>query len=519
MNKLFKHFTYILSLAAVMLAAGCSDDIADEITSVDVSRLFSPTAVEATISNQTGVKIKWKAVNKATNYNVEVYDNGDMNFSGTPIRTANVTYDELPCTFTGFDGETTYSLRIQAIGTGISDSKWTETTFKTNPEQIFYAVNSKDITRESAILRWPAGEVATNITLTPSESELAVMPDVVVYTITADDIAAGAANITGLALGTKYEAKMKNGAKTRGTVTFSTKGLTIPVKAGDNLEEILANAEEGNKFSVEAGTYGTGVKFTIKENITILAEDANKKPNIKGYFSLEDGASLSLQNVILDGTGTDSQAFVFATDNQTYGKLTLEGCEISNMTKGLYYLNSVSLVETITINNCLIHDIVCNGGDFLDSRKGAFKTLTLSNSTVYNSCAARDFIRYDNSASSFPDVSSVINVSNCTLVGVSAGASNRLLYVRFANHTINLSKNVIANSAGIFTNQAATATPTFNGNNYFTAPGYLSGTTGLFFDASGTQLDPKFKDASKGDFTVGNDDMKDKKIGDPRWIK
>lgn len=33
-----------------------------------------------------------------------------------------------------------------------------------------------------------------------------------------------------------------------------------------------------------------------------------------------------------------------------------------------------------------------------------------------------------------------------------------------------------------------------------------------------TQLDPQFANASESNFTVGNQDIKDMKIGDPRWF-
>ena len=39
------------------------------------------------------------------------------------------------------------------------------------------------------------------------------------------------------------------------------------------------------------------------------------------------------------------------------------------------------------------------------------------------------------------------------------------------------------------------------------------------FDNAGTAYDPQYADAENGDFTVGSDDVKALKIGDPRWIK
>ncbi len=514
MNKLIKKFTYILSLSTALFAVGCSD-VDPEITSLDTDRLFSPTSVTANIVNQTGVRLNWTPNNKALYYQVLILQ------GSTTVKEINdVTNADIPYTVKGLEGETQYTAQIKAMANGIADSKYTTVSFKTDAEQIFYAIDPEELEPTSVILRWPAGETATHIVLTPGDIE---------YTVTPSDIAAGAATITGLTGETTYTAKLLKNGKIRGTRVFETPidlgGATL-ISEGDDLYTILSTAEAGQKFAVSPGTYGsveagkvgTAIKFVIKKNVEIKALRANNKPIIKGYISLEDGASLLLKDVILDGTGVvdGSQAFIFATASQTYDSFILEGCEIRNHEVGFYYLNKASVVTTITINNCLIHDIVCNGGDLFDSRVGAIGTFTLSNSTVYNSCAARDFIRYDNASASFPSVSSVFNVTKCTLVGVSNNSSRRIFYVRFTNTALNFRNNIVTNSVGLMANQAATLVPTFSNNNYFSAAGFTTGTWG---DTAGTQLDPKFADAAKGDFTVGNDDVKFAGVGDPRWLQ
>ena len=60
-----------------------------------------------------------------------------------------------------------------------------------------------------------------------------------------------------------------------------------------------------------------------------------------------------------------------------------------------------------------------------------------------------------------------------------------------------------------------------SGNFYHLLDGYVTegaNANALFVDKSGTIADPQFKDAANGDFTVGNDNVKDKKAGDPRWF-
>jgi hypothetical protein len=114
----------------------------------------------------------------------------------------------------------------------------------------------------------------------------------------------------------------------------------------------------------------------------------------------------------------------------------------------------------------------------------------------------------------------VITIDHNTIVGACNDAGKRILYVRFKGNSINFTNNIVASSAGNFSNQKNTAEPTFSNNIYFEADGYVTAganANALFVDGEGTILDPQFKDAANGDFTIGNDNVKDKKAGDPRW--
>jgi len=514
MNKFLKFKYILLCLTVAIFAFGCGDDIDDLVTSLETDRLFSPVDLETRIVNQTGVRLSWKEVKKAETYNIEIYANGNEDYSGTPVKSiSGVTFSELPYTITGLLGDESYSVRVQAIGQGIADSKWTSATVKTDTEQIFQNMEDDDLKATEVTLRWLAGAEVTAITVEPGGIN---------RTLTAEEKAAGVVTIAGLTGETAYKATLLNGSKIRGIREFTTTvdiGNAIPVNPEDDLATLLADAKDGDAFALFPGKYGTSTKFIIKANVEIKAVRPNDKPILSGLISIEDGASLLLKEVVLDGTGNESnQAIIFGTANANYGAITVDGCEIKNHDKGLFYLNVASVVESITFNNCIISNIPCNGGDFMDSRAGAIKTWTLSNSTVYNSCLDRDFIRYDDKSKEFPGVSSIINVTDNTLIGVSNGASRRLLYVRFANNTINFRNNIIANTAGIFSNQKNTAVPTFSKNNYFQAPGLFTGgsTTSLIFDNSATSHNPQFEDAATGNFKVNNLDVT---VGDPRWLQ
>ncbi|HRN49655.1 MAG TPA: fibronectin type III domain-containing protein, partial [Niabella sp.] len=158
----------LLLFFSSILLLGCNKDLDEKITSVDFSRLFSPTNLTAVVVNKTSVRLTWVKVNKADSYVIEIFDNGDLNFSGTPVKTIEkVNPDEIPYTVTGLAGETNFSVRVKAKGASIEDSKWSGATFKTDAEQIFLPVDLNEITATQVILRWPAGEVATQIILQP----------------------------------------------------------------------------------------------------------------------------------------------------------------------------------------------------------------------------------------------------------------------------------------------------------------------------------------------------------------
>ena len=257
-----------------------------------------------------------------------------------------------------------------------------------------------------------------------------------------------------------------------------------------------------------------------------LVLNTNNGATIKGiYFQIFGGASLEFANITLDGEGgSGDQAFNYKEDGN-YGRLYIHDAEIKNYAKGFFYINVAAVIDNITIDKCLIHNIECSGGDLFDSRSGGYNTFNLTNSTIYNSAASRDFIRMDD-ASSKVTANPVITVDHCTLYDVGNGGANyRLLYVRFAGNVINWTNNVVANTNNKrgFSNQTSTAIPTFRNNFYFNTLNLLSLAAGneekvQFFDEEGTDVAANpFKDAANADFTIIDEKIKDKEAGDPRW--
>ncbi|KAA6344955.1 hypothetical protein EZS27_007464 [termite gut metagenome] len=263
MDKLLKQFAYILGFTVVMIVAGCSDNIADEITTIETSRLFSPTDFKTQIIDQTSVRLTWKAISNAKSYNIEVSDNEE--FAGSPVKTASVTFLEAPYTISGFAEETDYFVRIQAVAEGFTESKWASATFKTGAAPVvLLPFEASDTQVKSVTLHWTAGEAVTAILLTPGDIE---------HLLTSEEMAAGAATIDGLTAKTAYTAKLMNGTKIRGTLTFTTLsegGQIITISPANNLKTILEAASNEDVFILTSGTYSsTSDDITISKSISI----------------------------------------------------------------------------------------------------------------------------------------------------------------------------------------------------------------------------------------------------------
>ena len=242
-----------------------------------------------------------------------------------------------------------------------------------------------------------------------------------------------------------------------------------------------------------------------------------------GRFKVE--APFAVDQVTLDGTDTDGgQCFDFTADGNIES-LSITNSEVKNYTKGFFYINKAVLVNTITIEGNIISNIECAGGDFLDSRKGGYNSLSFKNNTVFESAKERDIFRMDDASKTITATPNIV-VDHNTFYNVGSGGANyRVFYVRFKKNTITFTNNIMVGTnykRGFANNANTDQAPTLDNNIYFNTEnlieaGSTADATISWFDKAGTVLDPQFKDAAKGDFTIGNDNVKDKKAGDPRW--
>ena len=536
---------HIITTCLLGLSLGLTscDSPMEEIKDIIFDRVFSPIGLEAKNIGESNATLNWTASSGVKSYQVEVYADDSLTFTGSPILTIKVNNPTLELKNLVYD--TKYSARVMALDTAdvSRNSKWSEVYFRTNAQQLLTAFSLEDIGDKDIVAHWPAGEDADDIIVFKKTTG----EKVTAYVLTENDKTNGRAHVTGLQPETEYTLKLYRNGKERGSKSFKTivdlSGATI-VRSSDNFSEMLENATAHQIFALYNGTYkisagagedGAGAAV-INKDITIKGIYPTSKPKIEGRFQMEDGAGLTLTNVIVDGTknATNDQFFNYKTAT-TYKALDINNCEFygavsgGTVMKGFYYVNVAATIEAVNIRNSYIHDITCDGGDMFDCRKGYIKTLNINNNIIYNCAKERDFVRYDDAAKSFNNPVPEINITNNTIDNCMNGVNGkRILYVRFngkkAGQHIKMANNLITNTQAVYTNQATTSTPEYSNNYYFNctnanifAPSDSGNSLYWNGDTSGRNgSDPKYKAPSKGDFTIGNEEVSKLKVGATR---
>lgn len=518
--NIIKKLTYILAMGAVLFTAASCSDPDEELTSVEYDRLFKPTAVEAKVQNKTNVRLSWECLSKADTYTIQLFaDDTNMQFAGTPtLEYANIT--ESPYTISGLSGETTYSIRIKAVGS-TKESHWAETSVTTDAEQIFSEVTDDDITAKSVTLKWTPGAEVTAIAISGGKEET--------YTLSAEEKQNGTATITGLTYETKYTFTILNGSKARGKVTVTTMPNYTPAYPGADLQELIDATEEGgtvmllpakdgstNEF-VYTGDDGaaTTKELVINKNISIKCLGTKPvKARIK--FVLDGATGFTTENINYMGATADA---LIKTTNCS-GVITVNNIEASGYGNLMVDPGeNACTVDEFNITNSYFHDM-CSGKRFIDSQKKkcAILKFNMNHCTVANSCTGSDFIRFDYNANQKIN----INFENNTLYKIEA-TSKGLFYIRSNKagdmfFTANIKNNVFAEMSQkvFFSQDAKTDNLQFSNNCYYNAgtlQANVDGGAGKVFDTTGLTLDPGFKNAANGDFTITNETLIDKNIG------
>lgn len=528
MNKILKRISYILGMGALLFSVSACDDDREELLSVEYDRLFAPTGLEFRV-NQVDVTASWGCLSssEATSYVAQIFINdATMACEGEP--TAEYTSATTSLLMEGLEGATTYSFRIKAVGE-TKESNWAVSSFRTATEQIFETIATADIGGTYVTLRWPAGESnVRNIVLTPTTDTSAATVD---YTLTAEDMANGYAYIEGLTPETDYTAVLySESGNIRGQRTFTTTIDTgnMFVLRGGTSEDLIAaiEADNGNGiFLFDATTYNLG-SYTLDKSITI-AGNAADMATVAVSFKIESSvSSLSLTNLILDGSAGESAQGNLVELTAAAGSLTtltLSGCEVTGYTNNFVYNNNGGTYGDIVINNCYVHDTCPSGGDGLDFRGGTLSSLSVTNTTFANSF--RTFLRCQAS------VSGNITFDHCTFYNVCINNNSnnhglfRITDADSSTFTVQycifygIGFEGASGNMGVWARTGSNmevSREVYNNNYWYNSPNLWGG---RYTEDTGvaTEADPGFVDAENGDLTITNEDMIFYGVGDPRW--
>lgn len=216
-----KILLFVMLFAGAASLHGCSDPDGI-IEDIAYDREFSPLNFTYTLTNNVNVAFSWTVMTGVSDYTLtlsytdgdgSVYDQVDLiaplGGDGATVTTMDYTFMELP-------GNRAWKAELVAVSqrAGVADSKPAVCTFATGVENLFLndgKVSDDDITATTALLRWVAGSNVTALNVTPGVGTVS---------LSAEQIAAGECELTGLTTGTAYTVELLRDDAVRGIVTF-----------------------------------------------------------------------------------------------------------------------------------------------------------------------------------------------------------------------------------------------------------------------------------------------------------
>ncbi|MGN0189241.1 MAG: DUF5123 domain-containing protein [Candidatus Cryptobacteroides sp.] len=407
-----KLYNKILAFTAAVLAIGsaasCSNPL-EEIDNVILSRCLQPMNLSAKISQGQNVTFGWDVAKDAETYTLEIYNDEAM--SQLEL-SESLELDQIPFTVT-LDVDKSYWFRVQAHSPLRDDSKWADygkaiKTYAVKPN-LYMELAGRDAT--SISLTWKADPEVDRIEYgAPGAEEMTVRQ------LTADEIAAGKATVTGLAPSTEYDLILYFSSANRGEVVAWTmpdpSGL-VAVSTSEALAQQIKDGAnillkmEGSPYSVSSDAdIAKGLDLPMGFKIYGEGSADGSLPVINGCFNIIDtfdGKDIYIEGVSLNGI-ENKCGFVIqhkegsTTDGVKVASIVFRNCEMSFYSKGLFYEWGKTLeIGTFGFESCYIHDINADGsggGDGIDIRQATkIDNFDIVNNTITN--GFRTFLRID----------------------------------------------------------------------------------------------------------------------------
>jgi len=207
--------------------------------------------------------------------------------------------------------------------------------------------------------------------------------------------------------------------------------LDVYVNPTDFVEK-YNKAEDGTRFFMAAGTYTSTNPLPITNNKYRFVPDGNVKPVLATSFNTDNAtitkAGFSFDGVAIDLTNANAN-FIQFKNGASLSALEIKNATIKGVKQSLLVTegNSESVIDAVTIDNCIIDGSTVNGYNFIQPDAHLVNAITVKNSTIYNFDKATNFIVLQNKASNTQAIN--VTVESNTIYNVGSVDANALVYV------------------------------------------------------------------------------------------
>jgi len=395
----------ILGICAIIgMTTACSEDVNNWPVDPSYDRLFRTTHFNIVETKPTTITLGFNGVTDATKYVFE-FSLGDSLLFNNIVKTEEVKADTLTAYSSGkfvvqneyrklfeeLNGTSRYSVRMKAVNenTG-AESDYYCLYFKTPAEQIFTGAvpGIKDAT-----LNFESDKTATEVRIGQVVKGDTIWLET--KSINATIQANGEIYFDGLNPGTTYIAQIMNGEFLRGTYSFTTLGsalgTAITVNPGDDVNALLSENVDSIVTLIFTGgqTYEIG-GVTIPEGINRIYFSGSVVNGNKAKLMMKSAAlsqkmnALYFQYVEIDDDNQNGFWMMISGSNY-FENITFDGCTIRNIPNCLIYVGtSEAVINSITVNNCIVNRCSTSGWGVINIGKGDCKlgSITLTNSTI-----------------------------------------------------------------------------------------------------------------------------------------
>jgi hypothetical protein len=400
MKKKLTNIIILLGVLSLLVFNACEDKIPPVVDELNFNRAFSPVGLTAQISNVTTVTLSWSVTKNTDHYVLEIYQGTDF-ASQSLIFTTDIVADKLTYSYVLPAGDTQFSARLKAVSSiqGAAESKWSTVQFKSAPENLFTGYTSMMTGLNSCIVRWKPGSTATALVFDNGTGGVS-------YALSADEIAAGEKNLTGIA-NAAYEIRLMNSTFIRGKTNIVLEGDVLLPDGGDLAAAIEAMPAGGVLLLTNGSDYPLAEVDTIRSSIKIRGVLPDDLPTIylmtgggNHLFDVDPLMTFSdyviFENVdiscLYDDAGTTKHRGVFDVENTAVhlGSLIFNNCIIRNSDRSAVRLRGNAdgqVINNMEFNNCIMYDFAFGSHYGIlnpSASTASMVNIRFTNSTIYN---------------------------------------------------------------------------------------------------------------------------------------